>query len=149
MTSTDACGAPVDAHLPAVRDGDRGPEVLLSRRAGDAYATGLWHAPSGRVENETMIDAVVRETCEETGLFVRLSDKRFGRPGLLAAVTDGYGRPITREEEAQLGVLSDLDAVSGISYGAAHGDPEPVERGRRTLSRLCADHHSTPRGATR
>ncbi|OII65548.1 NUDIX hydrolase [Streptomyces sp. CC53] len=70
--------------------------------------------------------------------FVRLSDAWRGRPDLLAAVTDGYGRPFTPDEEAQFTVLSVLDSVSGISYGAAHGDPELVERGRRTLARLRA-----------
>ncbi|MFD7323939.1 phosphotransferase [Streptomyces sp. NPDC059875] len=70
--------------------------------------------------------------------FVRLSDAWHGRPDLFKAVMDGYGRPFTPEEQAQLTVLSVLDAVSGISYGAAHGDPELVERGRRTLARLRA-----------
>ncbi|WUI43239.1 aminoglycoside phosphotransferase family protein [Streptomyces zaomyceticus] len=70
--------------------------------------------------------------------FVRLSDAWHGRPDLLQAVMDGYGRPFTPEEEAQLTVLSVLDSVSGISYGAAHGDPELVERGRRTLALLRA-----------
>ncbi|MFF6772718.1 phosphotransferase [Streptomyces sp. NPDC012637] len=70
--------------------------------------------------------------------FVRLSDAWHGRPDLLQAVMDGYGRPFTPEEEAQLTVLSVLDSVSGISYGTAHGDPELVERGRRTLARLRA-----------
>lgn len=70
--------------------------------------------------------------------FVRLSDAWHGRPDLLAAVMDGYSRPFTSEEEAQLMVLSVLDAVSGISYGAAHSDPELVERGLRTLARLRA-----------
>ncbi|MEE1931532.1 phosphotransferase [Streptomyces sp. TRM 70351] len=68
--------------------------------------------------------------------FVRLSDAWHGRPDLLQAVMDGYGRPFTLEEETQLTVLSVLDPVSGISYGAAHGDPELVERGLRTLARL-------------
>ncbi|MGW5213486.1 phosphotransferase [Streptomyces sp. NPDC004051] len=70
--------------------------------------------------------------------FVRLSDAWHGRPDLLQAVTDGYGRLFTPEEEAQLAALSVLDSVSGISYGAAHGDPELVERGLRTLARLRA-----------
>ncbi|MFD5586623.1 hypothetical protein ACFWII_22840 [Streptomyces sp. NPDC127063] len=70
--------------------------------------------------------------------FVRLSDAWHGRPDLFAAVMDGYGRPFTPEEEAQLAVLSVLDAVSGISYGTAHGDPELVERRLRTLARLRA-----------
>ncbi|MEF9886872.1 phosphotransferase [Streptomyces sp. P9-A4] len=68
--------------------------------------------------------------------FVRLSDAWHGRPDLFQAVMDGYGRLFTPEEEAQLTVLSFLDAVSGISYGTAHGDPELVERGLRTLARL-------------
>lgn len=70
--------------------------------------------------------------------FVRLSDAWHGRPDLLQAVLDGYGRDFTAAEEAQLTILSVLDAVSGISYGAAHGDHELVERGRRTLARLRA-----------
>ncbi|MFI2780155.1 phosphotransferase [Streptomyces sp. ALB3] len=70
--------------------------------------------------------------------FVRLSDAWHGRPDLLAAVTDGYGRPFTPHEKAHLTVLSVLDAVSGISYGAAHDDPELGERARRTLARLRA-----------
>lgn len=72
--------------------------------------------------------------------FVRLSDAWHGRPDLRQAVMDGYSRPFTSEEEAQLTVLSVLDAVSGISYGAAHSDPELVERGLRTLARLRAAH---------
>ncbi|WP_327309638.1 hypothetical protein OG730_42095 (plasmid) [Streptomyces sp. NBC_01298] len=58
------------------------------------------------------------------------------RPDLLQAVMDGYGRPFTQAEEAQLTVLSVFDAVSGISYGTAHSDPELVERGLHTLARL-------------
>ncbi|MFK0017322.1 phosphotransferase [Streptomyces sp. NPDC091027] len=73
--------------------------------------------------------------------FVRLSDAWHGRPDLFQAVMDGYGRPFTPEEEAQLTVLSVLDAVSGISYGTAHGDPELVERGLRTLARLRTEQH--------
>ncbi|MGW8360044.1 phosphotransferase [Streptomyces wedmorensis] len=81
---------PVDVHLIAVRDGERGPEVLLSRRAGDVYAAGLWHAPSGHVERETVVDAVVRETFEETGLVVDPADVR-------AAVTVHHRPPGGRE----------------------------------------------------
>ncbi|MFJ2841662.1 phosphotransferase family protein [Streptomyces griseofuscus] len=73
--------------------------------------------------------------------FVRLSDAWHGRPDLRQAVTDGYGRHFTREEQAQLAALCVLDSVSGTSYDAAHGDPELVERGRRTLARLRAAQH--------
>ncbi|MEU8779479.1 hypothetical protein [Streptomyces sp. NPDC048606] len=62
-------------------------------------------------------------------------------PDLLQAVIDGYGRPLTPEEEAQLTVSSVLDAVSDISYGTAHGDPELVERDQRTLARLRTEQH--------
>ncbi|MFF8652587.1 phosphotransferase [Streptomyces huasconensis] len=72
--------------------------------------------------------------------FVRLSDAWHGRPDLRQAVRDGYGRSFTPEEEEQLTILCVLDAVSGLSYGAAHGDPELVERSRRTLARLRAGH---------
>lgn len=34
---------PVDVHLILRRDGKNGSEVLLSRRAGPVYATGLYH----------------------------------------------------------------------------------------------------------
>lgn len=51
---------------------------------------------------------------------------------------------MTREEEAQLTLLAAMDAVSGIAYGTAHGDPELVERGLRTLVRLRTDHHTAP-----
>ncbi|MFE7409738.1 phosphotransferase [Streptomyces laurentii] len=67
---------------------------------------------------------------------VRLSDAWHGRPDLRAAFMQGYGRALTVAEEATLTVLSVLDAVSGISYGSAHSDPELVERGRRALARL-------------
>ncbi|MFI9585958.1 hypothetical protein ACIHCQ_29890 [Streptomyces sp. NPDC052236] len=37
---------PIDVHLILRRDGEAGAEVLLSRRAGDVYVSGLWHLPS-------------------------------------------------------------------------------------------------------
>ena len=287
MSGGERHTVPVDVHLIAVREGEKGVEVLLSRRAGTVYAAGHWHFPSGHVDGpfEDVVTALVREAYEETGLvvdpvdvraavtihhrapagsarvgfffevrrwsgtpqvmepgvcdamdwfafdalpepmvaycragldayalplgkverhlngarahltfgdedfirttveeatglpaldvvpthgdlqlrnlrwdeaadvlyvidferseegpairdFARLSDAWHGRPDLLAAVTEGYGRPFTPDEEAHLTVLSVLDAVSGISYGAAHHDPELVERGRRALARL-------------
>ncbi|MFK0119291.1 phosphotransferase [Streptomyces sp. NPDC090994] len=70
--------------------------------------------------------------------FVRLSDAWHGRPDLFQAVMDGYGRRFTPDEKAHLSILTVLDSVSGISYGAGHHDPELIERGRRTLARLRA-----------
>lgn len=73
---------------------------------------------------------------------VRLSDAWAGRPDLFEAFLAGYGRSLTAAEEARLVIDAALDSVSGISYGAAHGDPELVERGRRTLARLRAEHRA-------
>ncbi|MFF7097756.1 phosphotransferase [Streptomyces rubradiris] len=69
---------PVDVHLLAVRDGERGPEVLLSRRAGGVYASGLWHLPSGHVDGafEDIVTALLWEALEETGIVVDPADVR-------------------------------------------------------------------------
>ncbi|MFF0476478.1 NUDIX domain-containing protein [Streptomyces sp. NPDC004284] len=102
---------PVDVHLLAVRDGEQGPEVLLSRRAGDVYAAGLWHAPSGHLERETVVAAVVRETLEETGLVVDPADVRAAvtvhhrppggqaRVGFFFEVRRWHGTPQVREPD--------------------------------------------------
>ncbi|WP_308311085.1 phosphotransferase [Streptomyces sp. GbtcB6] len=70
----------VDVHMFLRQDGPS-PLVLLSRRAGPVYATGMWHAPSGRLDgpHEDVIDAVIRETREETGVLV---DRRDVRPAV-------------------------------------------------------------------
>ncbi|MER7668952.1 NUDIX domain-containing protein [Kitasatospora sp. NPDC096128] len=45
--------------------------VLLVRRNPDDYMGGMWEIPSGTVETgETILDAMYRETAEETGLTV-------------------------------------------------------------------------------
>ncbi|MFE7393246.1 phosphotransferase [Streptomyces sp. NPDC057582] len=76
---------------------------------------------------------------------VRLSDAWAGRPDLYGSFLAGYGRSLTSAEEARLVIDMALDAVSGIQFGAAHGDPELVERGHRTLARLRAEQrHNSP-----
>ncbi|MCM2576595.1 methyltransferase domain-containing protein [Streptomyces meridianus] len=63
----------VDVHL-ILRRGD---EVLLGRRAGTGYADGLLHAPSGRLEDgEDVVEAMVREAREETGMDLAPEDLR-------------------------------------------------------------------------
>ena len=47
----------------------RGGQVLLLRRAGDTYASGQLCLPSGHLEQgESIVQAGVRETFEETGI---------------------------------------------------------------------------------
>jgi diadenosine tetraphosphate (Ap4A) HIT family hydrolase/ADP-ribose pyrophosphatase YjhB (NUDIX family) len=70
---------PVDVHLILRRDGTAGPEVLLSRRAGQVYAAGLWHLPSGHLDgpHEDVVAALIREAEEETGVAIEAADVRF------------------------------------------------------------------------
>ena len=57
---------PVDAYMLLERDGHI---LMLRRAAGATYAAGLLCPPSGHVEaGETVIDAAIRETTEETGV---------------------------------------------------------------------------------
>ncbi|MER6031851.1 phosphotransferase [Streptomyces sp. NPDC001851] len=103
---------------------------------GDFQRRNLrWEKSTGTVY---VIDFERSERAPAVRDFVRLSDAWHGRPDLHEALMTGYGRPLSLAEEEHLVVLSVLDAVSGIQYGAAHGDPELVERGRRTLARLRA-----------
>ncbi|MGC0334237.1 8-oxo-dGTP pyrophosphatase MutT (NUDIX family) [Streptomyces sp. SAI-170] len=104
---------PVDVHLIARRDTVTGPEVLLSRRAGDVYASGLWHLPSGHLDgpHEDVVDALIREAAEETGIVVDRADVRFAvtvhhrgpggraRIGLFFEVRAWRGTPAIREPE--------------------------------------------------
>lgn len=121
---------PVDVHLLAVREGDQGPEVLLSRRAGEVYASGLWHLPSGHVDGpfEDAVTALVRETCEETGLVVDPADVRAAvtvhhrapaggaRLGILFEVRRWAGTPEIREPDV-------CDAMDWFAFDAL---PEPM-----------------------
>jgi hypothetical protein len=65
-----------------------------------------------------------------------------GRDDLFEAFLAGYGRALTAAEQSRLVIDQALDSVSGISYGATHGNPELVERGQRTLARLRAEHRA-------
>ncbi|MFF1712221.1 phosphotransferase [Streptomyces sp. NPDC058268] len=97
---------PVDVHLILRRTGEHGPEVLLSRRAGNVYAHGLQHLPSGHVDpDEDVVAAVIREAKEETGVIIDPDDVHAGvtvhhrspagsiRVGFFFEVLDWQGDP--------------------------------------------------------
>ncbi|WP_326681638.1 NUDIX domain-containing protein [Streptomyces sp. NBC_01237] len=69
---------PVDVHLILRRETADGPQVLLSRRAGQVYAAGLWHLPSGHLNgpHEDVVTALIREAREETGVVIDPADVR-------------------------------------------------------------------------
>ncbi|MGW7332429.1 phosphotransferase [Streptomyces sp. NPDC054840] len=97
---------PVDVHLVLRRDGDRGPEVLLSRRAGPVYATGLWHLPSGHLDpGEDMVEGVIREAREETGVLIAAAD-------VTAAVTVHHRPP--RGGSSRIGVFFEVRRWAGL-----------------------------------
>lgn len=113
---------PVDVHL-ILR---RGCEVLLSRRAGNTYASGLLHMPSGKLDGdfEDVVAGMIREAEEELGIIIRSEHVRFAlvmqhrspggenRIGWFFEVTQWFGVPRIAEPDrcSELGwfPLSDL-----------------------------------------
>lgn len=96
---------PVDVHLVLRRDGESGPEILLSRRAGPVYATGLYHCPSGHLDpGEDMVEAVIREAREETGVLIDPGD-------VTAAVTVHHRPPVGAG--SRIGVFFEVRRWSG------------------------------------
>jgi 8-oxo-dGTP diphosphatase len=114
-------------HLPRV------PPVPHGRRHGDVQRRNLLLDDHGTL---ALIDWERAEIGPLVSDFVRIADTWIDAPELEAALFDGYGRTLSPVEAQALKGLSALDALSGIQYGAAHGDPELVERGHRTLHRL-------------
>ncbi len=99
----------VDVHLLLVRYGpDGGAELLLSRRAGAVYATGLWHAPSGHLDgpHEDVVTAVIREAAEETGVRIEPEAVRL-------AVTVHHRGPLGR---ARIGLFFEALAWQGVPH---------------------------------
>lgn len=100
-------------HLLLRRDGAAGPEVLLSRRAGAVYATGLDHLPSGHIDgpHEDAVRALIREAREETGVVIDPDDVRHAvtvhhrapdgasRIGLVFEVRRWRGEPAVMEPD--------------------------------------------------
>ena len=61
----------IDLHLVLMRDGC----VLMGVRRNTAFAAGQYHVPAGHLEiDETIVDGVIREAMEETGIELRPED---------------------------------------------------------------------------
>ncbi len=55
----------VDLHLVLLRDGC----VLIGKRLNTEFGAGQYHVPAGHLEvDETIIDGIIREAREETGI---------------------------------------------------------------------------------
>ena len=55
----------IDLHLVLLRDGC----ILLGERRNTEFAAGQFHVPAGHLEaDETIVDGIVREALEETGI---------------------------------------------------------------------------------
>jgi 8-oxo-dGTP pyrophosphatase MutT (NUDIX family) len=68
--ATDACRHKVtgDVHLVLV---DHDGRVLLGRRHNTGFADGCYHLPAGHLEaGESLIEALIREAREETGIII-------------------------------------------------------------------------------
>ncbi|KAA6215651.1 NUDIX domain-containing protein [Streptomyces filamentosus] len=100
---------------------------------GDLQLRNLLLGADGTVR---VIDFARSEPQPRVRDFVRFLDRFEDREDLATAFFTGYGRRPTPAEEAHLVAGAALDAVSGIAFGTRTGDPELVERGRRTLARL-------------
>jgi 8-oxo-dGTP pyrophosphatase MutT (NUDIX family) len=90
-----------------------GPELLILRRAADDEYGGIEELPSGAVEpGETLGEAVLRETLEETGIRLR-------GPG---SYQFHFVYPSRRGVTVQLNFLFDVPADSPVRIGAAEHD---------------------------
>lgn len=121
---------PVDVHLILPRESPKGPQVLLSRRAGDVYAAGMWHLPSGHLDgpHEDVVEGGIREQGEETGLLSDRADIRAAvtvhhrapsgpaRIGVFLVVLDWQGEPRILEE----------DRCDGMDWFCWDALPEPM-----------------------
>lgn len=112
------------AAAAVVTDADR---VLLVRRKPDDFMGGMWEIPSGNVEeDESLLEALHRETVEETGLvidgvhgYVGHFDYPNSRGGTTRqfnfAVTVDTTEPVvlTEHDAHQWALPDDLPEVSG------------------------------------
>jgi len=104
----------IDAHIILRRSG----RILLTRRAGEVYASGQYCLPSGHLEQgESVLGAIVRETQEEVGITVQPAALRMAlvmhqrnpdghaRIGFFFEPERWDGEPVNREPAKCSGLL--------------------------------------------
>ncbi|WP_454199265.1 NUDIX hydrolase [Nocardia sp. Marseille-Q1738] len=88
----------------------RGNHVLFGLRRNTGFEDGAWHLPSGHLEaDESVIDAVIREAEEETGVTIAPADVAFshvmhnsssgGRMAFFFTVRAWQGEPTNMEPD--------------------------------------------------
>lgn len=111
---------------------------------GDFQLRNILYTPGNEAnDSDALLGVIDLERSEPNPAvrdLVRRSDAWTDRPDLSDAFFAGYGRSLLPAESARFVVDAALDSVRAISCGFAHGDPEVVERGRRTLDRLRTEH---------
>ena len=124
MKHEKSCGAIV------LREGERGPEVLLLR-----HRAGHWDFPKGHVEaRETEEETALREVMEESGLSVAIDQSGYrGRvsyspyPGCEKAVVFFLARyasgslKLQAEEVSGAGWFAPEEALKTITYESSRG----------------------------
>ena len=114
----DPGAPPATVVVPAVVVAARwlGGRLLLVRRCD----SGSWELPGGRVDiGENAVDAAVRETAEEAGVDVVITEFAglFSDPGHVVRSTDG-------EVRQQFAVLFRARALRGVPHGDLHETSE-------------------------
>ncbi|WP_030246672.1 NUDIX domain-containing protein [Streptomyces sp. NRRL S-350] len=109
--------------------------ILLVRRKPDDFMGGLWEIPSGKVEEgETILEALHRETAEETGLTIGTVNGYVGHfdyPDSRGGITRQFNFAVT-VEKAEPVVLTEHNA----HQWALPGDlPEVSDAVRELIAR--------------
>jgi 8-oxo-dGTP pyrophosphatase MutT (NUDIX family) len=130
----------VDVHVILRRRG----RVLLLRRTGDVYASGQLCLPSGHLElGESILQAAVRETAEETGIALdpaelrhvlsihqRTPETGHARIGFAFEPRQWNGEPVNAEPHKHSGLVwADPAALPPDTVGYAAAVITAVERG--------------------
>jgi hypothetical protein len=95
---------PVDVHLILRRESAGGPQVLLSRRAGQVYAASLWHLPSVHLDgpHEDVVTALIREA-REPGVVIDPADVQSvvtNAPPQLGPLLEAVGKAVLAVPDA-------------------------------------------------